>query len=335
MLAPALLLAGCAAPGPSASEVIPDLAENRLQPLEGAAEPRLPVTVDSIVPVEYRTSDTEDSYEKVEVADVSRILPLTGAIAEVVYTLGLGDNVVGRDVTATFDEAADLPVVSQGHEVSAEGVLALEPTLILADTWTGPYETVQQLRASGVTVVIVDQVWSLDEMYPRINQIAELLGVPERGEQLVERTQQQMADVRESVPDAASGRTIAFLYLRGSAGVYLLGGPGSGADALLAELGAKDAGTESGLDKAFSPITTEALIAAQPDVILVMSKGLDSVGGLDGIVEIPGIAQTPAGRNRRVIDYEDGLLLSFGPRTPQVLKAMGDDLAALYEGEGA
>lgn len=330
-LAFAVTAAACAAQeGGAGGDELPDLAENRLQPLEGTASPQLPVTVDSIVPVEHRGSDTENTYEEVEVTDVSRILPLTGAIAEVVYTLGLGDNVVGRDATATFEEAAGLPVVSQGHDVSVEGVLSLKPTLIIADTWIGPHEAVEQLRASGATMVILDQTWTLDAVELRIAEIAELLGLTERGTELAERTKAQMARVREELPESVRGLTVAFLYLRGTAGVYLMGGPGSGADALLGELGVVDAGTMIGLDKAFTPITAEALIAAQPDVLLVMSGGLESVGGVEGLAEIPGIAQTPAGRERRVIDYEDGLLLSFGPRTPQVLKAMGDDLAALY-----
>lgn len=74
----------------------------------------------------------------------------------------------------------------------------------------------------------------------------------------------------------------------------------------------------------FTPITTEALAQAQPDVILMMTKGLESVGGLDGLLTIPGIAQTPAGLNRRVVDMEDGVLLGFGPRTPLVIDILVD-----------
>ncbi len=332
LLALVTALTACSAPGTD-HDAIPELSENRLQPLEGEATPALPVTVDSVVPVANRTSDTPTTYEQVEVTDVSRILPLNGGVAEIVYTLGLGDNVVGRDSTATFAEAADLPVVTQGHDLSVEGVLSLNPTLVIADTWTGPHEAIEQLRATGVTLVILDEVWSLDGMYTRITEVAELLGVPERGEQLVERVRGQMAEVRDSLPDSVLGARVAFLYLRGSAGVYLLGGPGAGADELVAELGLEDAGTAIGLDQAFTPITSEALIEAQPDILLVMTDGLESVGGVDGLLKIPGIAQTPAGRERRVIDYEDGLLLGFGPRTPQVLKAMADDLTELYEGE--
>lgn len=308
---------------------IPDLSENRLQVLDEAAVPELPVTVESVVLDPYRSSSDPLEYEDVEVTDAERVLPLTGSLAEIVFTLGLGDNVVGRDVAATFDEAADLPVISEGHEVSAETVLALQPTVILADTQTGPPEVIEQIQNSGIPVVIVEEAWSIDEMYPRFEHVAQALGVPASGTILAERTQEQMAQVRESSLETSGDPLVAFLYLRGTAGVYLLGGPGSGADALLEEIGARDAGVEMGLTTAFTPITTEALIEARPDVLLVMTKGLESVGGVSGLAEIPGVAQTPAGQNQAVIDFEDGVLLNFGPRTPQVITTMAEELAAV------
>ncbi|MGQ4269546.1 heme/hemin ABC transporter substrate-binding protein [Nocardiopsis changdeensis] len=337
----ALALTGCSggagAPDDTASGGtgdIPELAENRLQPLEEDFVQQLPVTVDSVVLDPYRSSDDPLEYEQVEVTDTSRILPLPGGLAEIVFTLGLGDRVVGRDVAATFDEAADLPVVTSGHEVSAESVLALEPTVILADTRTGPPEAIEQIQRSGIPVVIIEEAWSFDEMYPRFERVARALGVPDAGTALAERTRAQMAEVREGSAEAVGSPLVAFLYLRGTAGVYLIGGPGSGADAMLAEVGARDAGVEMGLTAPFTPITGEALIAAQPEVILVMTKGLESVGGVDGLVEIPGVAQTPAGRDRAVIDFEDGVLLNFGPRTPQVIAALAEELTAVAAGEG-
>lgn len=334
----ALALTSCTGePAPedaSADGGIPALSENRLQVLEDAPAPELPVTVESVVLDPYRTSADPLEYEEVEVTDASRVLPLTGGLAEIVFTLGLGDQVVGRDVAATFDEASDLPVISEGHDVSAESVLALQPTVVVADTQTGPPEVIEQIQRSGVPVVIVEEAWSIDEMYPRFERVAEALGVPTAGTRLVERTRDQMAEVREASLEASADPLVAFLYLRGTAGVYLLGGPGSGADAMLAEIGARDAGVEMGLTTPFTPITTEALIEAQPDVLLVMTKGLESVGGVEGLVEIPGVAQTPAGRNAAVIDFEDGVLLNFGPRTPQVIVSLAEELAAIPDGDG-
>ena len=125
------------------------------------------------------------------------------------------------------------------------------------------------------------------------------------------------------LPAGAENLKIAFLYMRGPA-ITMLAGPGSGADSLIAALGATDAGTASGLTSEFVPITSEAMIASAPDVILMMSGGLQSIGGVDGLEKIPGIAQTPAGRNARVVDMADTMLLSFGSNTGQVLAALAE-----------
>lgn len=108
--------------------------------------------------------------------------------------------------------------------------------------------------------------------------------------------------------------------------MYLIGGRGSGATSLIEAAGAVDAGAESGLEKDFTAITSEALVKAAPDAILVMAKGLESVGGVDGLVEIPGVAQTPAGMDRRIVSVEDGVLLNYGPRTDQVLTSVVEQL---------
>ncbi|MEV6167920.1 ABC transporter substrate-binding protein [Streptomyces sp. NPDC051954] len=288
------------------------LAENTLVPLEGEAPtPRLPVTVDS--------SDGRE----VTVKDASRILPLNGGVAEIVFTLGLGDRVVGRDITATFEEAKKLPQVTKAHDVSAESVLSLKPTVVLADTDTGPSEAVDQIRDAGVPVVVLDPATKLADVTTRTTRIAEALGVPDAGKALNDRMSDELAAARAAVPEGSKPK-VAFLYMRGSAAVYLMGGEGSGADSLIEAAGAVDAGVETGLDKPFTPLTSEALVSARPDVILMMDKGLESVGGVEGLVGIPGIGQTPAGADRRIVTLEDGVLLSFGPRTPLVIDILVD-----------
>ena len=111
---------------------------------------------------------------------------------------------------------------------------------------------------------------------------------------------------------------VAFLYLRGTASIYLIGGKGSGADSLFQAIGVQDVGAQS-LKTPFTALSAEALIQMQPDVIVLMTKGLASVGGVDGLVQLPGIAQTPAGKNKRIVTVDDSLLLSFGPRTAPLL----------------
>ncbi|MFF8260452.1 hemin ABC transporter substrate-binding protein [Streptomyces virginiae] len=312
---------GTATPsGSSAPAPTPAAAPDRVEPLAATPQPELPATVASA------------DGTQVTVASADRVIPLTGSLNEIVHTLGLGKQVVARDITATFEQAAALPVVTRGHDVSAESVLSLRPTLVLAETTTGPAEAVQQIRDAGIPVLVVAAAKGLDDVPTRIDTVAAALGVKDAGTQLNQRTAERIAAARGNVPPATGKRPrVAFLYLRGTASVYLLGGSDSGAASLLEAAGAVDTGKESGLGKDFTPITSEALAAAAPDAILVMSKGLESVGGIDGLVNIPGVAQTPAGMNRRVVTVDDGVLLNYGPRTDQVLSSL---ITQLY-GKGA
>lgn len=281
-------------------------------------EPVLPVTVAS---ADGRT---------VTVTDVSRIVPLQGNLTEIVFDLGLGANVVGRDISATFEEASDLPVVTRAHDVSAESVLSLRPTLVLIDGDTGPPEAIEHIRNVGVPVVEFERPTRIEDIVPRIHEVATALGVAGAGEDLAARTEVALGRAAAAVPEGDAPR-IAFLYLRGSAGVYLLGGPDSGADSMIRAVGGIDAGTEMGLDEPFTPITSEALVEAAPEVLLLTTTGLESVGGIDGLSDIAGIAQTPAGRDQRVVTLEDGLLFSFGARTPAALDLMADQLYGAAE----
>ncbi|MGW1172259.1 heme/hemin ABC transporter substrate-binding protein [Kitasatospora sp. NPDC002543] len=289
-------------------------APDTVEPLVGDPAPRLPATTASA-----------DGRE-VTVTSVERIIPLNGSLSELVFSLGLGPKVVARDVSTTFRQAAALPVITQAHDVSAEGVLSLHPTVVLADRSTGPAEAIAQIRAAGVPLLVLDDAKRLADVGPRIDTVAAALGVPDAGRQLRERTDQRIDQAEAAVPASGRHPRVAFLYLRGSASVYLLGGPASGAGSLIEAVGGEDAGTAAGLTGDFTPLTSEALVKAAPDAILVMSKGLDSVGGVDGLLKLPGVAQTPAGLDRRIVSVEDGRLLSYGPRTPQVLREIAAQL---------
>ncbi|MYW81934.1 iron complex transport system substrate-binding protein [Streptomyces sp. LaPpAH-199] len=322
----ALVLSGCgqgAEPAPKPASAKGSAEADRVEPLAAAPAPKLPVTVDSA------------DGTKVTIDSTDRIVPLTGSLSEIVFTLGFDRQVVARDITATFEQAEKLPVVTRAHDVSAESVLSLKPTIVLADTTTGPSEAVDQIRDAGIPLLVVEPAKELADVGRRIDTVAEALGVPSAGAELKKRTEDRIAAVQKSIPAAQDGRKprVAFLYLRGSAAVYLLGGAESGAGSLLEAAGAVDAGKESGLKKDFTAITSEALAKAAPDAILLMTKGFESVGGMEGLVKIPGIAETPAGMDRRVVTVDDGMLLNYGPRTDRVLTEIVEQLYA-KGGEG-
>ncbi|WP_336707028.1 heme/hemin ABC transporter substrate-binding protein [Oerskovia sp. USHLN155] len=289
-------------------------ADDVIDPIVTAPTPTLPVTV------------TSHDGRQVTVADASRIIAvdLYGTLGEIVYSLGLGANVVGRDLPTGFPEAADVPVVTgAGHALNIETILGLNPSVILTDATLLTDTARTQLESSGIPVVYFDEARTLDGIDDRITAVATTLGVPEAGAALVARTDQQVCAALAGVPADTGNPLVAFLYLRGS-NIKMLFGPGSGADDLIREIGGQDAGTAIGLTQQYAPVTSEAIIAAAPAAYLVMTDGLESSGGLDAMMAIPGLAQTPAGQSQRVVDMDGSRLLTFGPRT-------GETIASLVE----
>jgi iron complex transport system substrate-binding protein len=283
-------------------------------PIGPEPAPTLPVTV--------RSFDGSD----VTITDASRIIAADryGTLAQTVWALGMGPKLVGRSTAAAFPAVQNVPNVTGGSgSLNVESILALRPTVFLTDSTSAAPAVREQLRAVGVTVVYFDPQRTMDGVVPQIEAVAGALGIPRRGQELAQRTRDEIAAATAAVPKLDNPLTIAFLYLRSTA-ITMLAGPGSGADALIAALGAHDAGTAAGLKEPFVAITSEAMISAAPDVLLVMSDGLNSVAGVDGLEKVPGIAQTPAGRNKRVVDMSDAVLLSFGPNTGRVISALSE-----------
>ena len=281
-------------------------------------------TIEPETPVLPTTTTGSDGVV-VEVNDTSRIIVLNEAIAEIVVSLGMKDAIIGRDATTTLAALADVTEVSNGHDISAESVLALRPSVVIGDTRTGPSETLEQLRGAGIAVLIAPEVWTLSELPGRVAMIANALGIPRAGADLIDLTQRSIDDAMQDLGAYASTPRVAFLYVRGTASVYLLGGSGSGADELLAATGAIDVGALNGLAP-FTPLTAEAIVQADPDVLLVMTKGLDSVGGVEGLLELPGVSSTRAAASSAVIAVDDDLLLSFGPRTGALISRLAEIL---------
>lgn len=276
----------------------------------------------------------------VTVTDTSRILTLDiyGSLSRIVFELGLGDSVVGRDVSSAFLEAAHLPVVTEnGHDLNAEAILDAAPTVILTDTSLGPWDTILQMRDAGIPVVVVDSHRSLETIGSLVEQVGSALGVPERAAALAARStaavDAKIAQIAQVAPaDPAQKLRMMFLYVRGQSGVYYLFGEESGADSLIEALGGVDVAGEIGWT-GMRPITDEALVDANPDLLIMMTKGLESVDGVDGLVEhLPAVAQTDAGRHRRIVDMSDTTVLSFGPAAADVLDALA---VAIYAPEAA
>ena len=251
---------------------------------------------------------------------VSRVVVLANGVAEIIQSLNAQSVIVGRDISSTEDSLSDIPIVTSGHQVLPEKVIALKPDLVLIDASTGPKSAIEAIRSAGIKVIQTPESWSLADLPIKVRAVGDAIGAQDQAEDLVQQLNQSLR-----VSTVMNSPRVAFLYLRGTSSVYLIGGAGSGADSMLDAIGAIDIGAQS-LDRPFNTLTAESLAELNPDVILVMSKGLESVGGVQGLLKLPGVAQTKAGKNSAVIDVDDSLLLSFGPRTPSLVEALAKAL---------
>jgi iron complex transport system substrate-binding protein len=248
-----------------------------------------------------------------EVSKFKRVVALANGSAEIVAALGYKNLLVGRDIASTMPELKTIPIDESAMQVSAEAVLSQHPDLVFIDSNTSPASALSTLRAAKIKLVMVPSAFTLADITAKEGVISRTLGVPKAGKALAAQV--------SSLHFPAKKIKVAFLYMRGTASIYLIGGPGSGADSLLNADGFTDVGA-SNLKNAFNALTAEELIKLQPDVLLLMTKGLESVGGIQGLTQFPGIAQTPAGVHKRVVTVDDSLLLSFGPRTIPMAKEL-------------
>lgn len=252
-----------------------------------------------------------------EVPQVTRVIALANGSAEIIAALGFTSILIGRDIASTDEDLRDIPIVTSGHQVVAEKIIALDPQLVIIDKSTGPAAALTALQNAGIAVVQTPEAWTLTDIATKVTQVAAAIGAPESGAALNRAMNQKL----QMAVEKGEQKRIAFLYLRGGSAIYLIGGKESGADSLISAIGAVDVGAQK-FSNPFTAMTSESILALNPEIILVMNKGLESVGGVEGLLSLPGIAQTDAGVNKKVIAVDDSLLLSFGPRTPNLLQRL-------------
>ncbi len=284
---------------------------------------------DTTVPVEEGRVFVGADGVETTITDISRIVSLNGDLTEIIFELGHGSNVVGVDVTTTYPlEASALndqgQTVGFAQQLSPEAVLRFEPTLVIGDTQVAPSEAIDQLRQAGVPVVILETQTTLDGVETKINQVAEILDVPDAGASLAQRVTGEIDEARSLAETANSEPRVAFVYVRGPQVIFLFGA-GTPTEAMITGAGAIDAGAEAGVFGP-APLTPEALVAAAPEVIVLPEAGLAALGGVEAFLGIPGVADTPAGQDERFLAYDEAYFFNLGPRAGQALSQFVTDL---------
>ncbi|MEH0885572.1 hemin ABC transporter substrate-binding protein [Enterobacter sp. UNJFSC 003] len=244
-----------------------------------------------------------------------KIVALGGDVTEIVYALGAQSSLVARDSTSQWPQAAnDLPDVGYLRQLNAEGILSLRPTLVLASAQAQPSLALQQVGQSHVRVVTVPGRNDLRVIDEKIRVIADATHREAQGETLRNALREELA----ALPSSSLNKRVLFILNHGGM-TALAAGQQTGADAAIRAAGLQNA--MQGFAR-YQPLSQEGVIASQPDLIVISQDGVKALGGEASLWTLPGLAQTPAGRNKQMLAIDDMALLGFSLRTPKAIQQL-------------
>jgi iron complex transport system substrate-binding protein len=249
-----------------------------------------------------------------------KIVSLNGTITEIICELGLKDSLVGVDVTSTFPASIQsLPVVGHVRNLSAEGIISLFPTEVLGLKSEINPELVTQLEQAGIKVKLFDLEHSKQGAFRLIDEVTSFYNIEISS---VSNLKESIENDLNNLQTYISQPKILFIYARGG-GNLMVGGKNTSVDKMFDLVKAENAVKDF---EDFKPLTPEALIQANPDIILLFEKGIESIDGVEGLLKVPGIAETNAGKNRKFISIDGQLLTGFGPRLGLAAKELNQKI---------
>ena len=241
-----------------------------------------------------------------------KLVTIGGDVTEIVYALGAGNELVARDSTSLRPKAVlALPDVGYMRQLNTEGILSTHPSMVLSSELAEPSLVLQQLSQNGVKIVRVPGTPSINTVPEKIEVIAAALNRQAEGEKLITTYRSQLSTIRhDALP-------VKMLFVMSHGGMSsMAAGQNTAADAMITSVGAKNA--MQGFSR-YRPLSQEGVIASAPDILLLTADGVKTLGGLDQVWKLPGVAMTPAGKNKRVLVLDDMSLLGFGLQTPAVM----------------
>lgn len=243
-----------------------------------------------------------------------KIVSLSGGITEIVSALGHENEIVGNDVTSTYPESLKSTSKDLGHvrSMTIEPIMAVNPTLILASDKDINPELLGKMKSSGIKTELFKQEYTVDGTKKLIEEVAKALGNTDY-QKLNDKID---ADLKQIQPIAKKPKVL-FIYARGN--MMMVSGKNTPMASLIEIAGGENAVKDF---EDFKPLTPEAVVKANPDVLFFFSSGLQGAGGNEGVLKMPGVLQTNAGKNKKIIAMDGGLVSSFGPRLGEAAVAL-------------
>ena len=257
----------------------------------------------------------------VTVPDSSRIVSVGTATTETIYALDAGSKLVGVDNASAeyLPQTAGLPKVGARTTLNAEGILSLKPTLVILNADSGPPQVFEQLRNAGVAVVTISPNYNIEALKQKTNLISKAVGAGDKAAAVNQKIDSEISVVEKLIERTQTRPKVLFV----GRGPNMPNATMSGRETTIDEMIKLSGGINPINDFAgFREMTNEAVIAAQPDIILITEKSFERSGGVDGVIKFPGVVLTPAGKNKRILPVSDMYFLGFGPGIAEAVRKL-------------
>ncbi len=268
----------------------------------------------------FNSCQNEPKTEAESPQEKLRIVSLNGSLTELVFELGKADNLVGTDVTSTYPEAAkSLPKLGHVRQLNPEGVLALNPDIILVDEASADSPVLKTLKESGIRIISIDIAQNLNAPVLAARELLKVFdddAAQKAVANLEEKIARQKKQLETLIAQQQEKPKVLFLYARGTK-TLMVSGTGTSMSAMIELAGGRNAVTAF---EDFKALTPEALLQAAPDVLLLFESGLKSLeedglnDAFDVLLALPAMSQTPAGKNKKIVAIDGQFLSGFGPR---------------------
>lgn len=259
-----------------------------------------------------------------------RLICIGSAVTEIVYALQANDLIVGVDTTSIYPDAArSLPSIGYSRTLSAEGVLSLSPSQILCTEDAGPPVVLQQIQDAGIRMQRIPAHHTFTGVCDRVIAIGQAIHRQTQADQLKLQLQQRWARIEDAMkakPFSSAAPRVLFIHSMNPSQV-MVSGQETNANAMI-----RYAGLRNAMDgfRGYKPLTPEAVIMANPDLILVTDQGLQAIGGRSQLARLPGMERTKAILSQKLISMDAVYLLGFGPRMPEAVITLHRQARALF-----
>ncbi len=251
-----------------------------------------------------------------------RIVCLSKHLTEMLFAIGKGHDIVARDLTSTYPDSAKLlTTVGYHRALNAEGIISVNPDLVIHSNDIGPANVIPQIEKAGLKVKVFGGANTYDSAKLLLLELGKFFGAEAKADSVIKKMDADMQAVYAARQQLKDSPTVMIIqYGQANNNFFVMSGRKGPGDKMIALAGGRVAVYDA---KGARQLSAEAVAKANPDIIIATDFGFDKMGGAENFKTLPGVGLTNAAKNNRIYRFEEHDIVYFGPRTgDNILKLM-------------